>query len=146
MNRDILKINYVAPVFRVADLSRSLGFYQDQLGFTVEFRYEDFYAGVCRDGCRIHLKCSPPAPRDQAAFERDEHIDACIDIQDAEALSATFASAGAAFAVSLRAMPYGTEFCVRDPDGYLLGFVQTSPREARSLDSALPRILHSKHH
>jgi len=26
--------------------------------------------------------------------------------------------------VALRRMPYGTEFYVRDPDGYVLGFVQ----------------------
>jgi hypothetical protein len=24
-------------------------------------------------------------------------------------------------------MPYGTEFYVRDPDGYILGFVESTP-------------------
>ena len=40
---------YVAPVFRVADLARSLAFYRDRLGFDLDFSYEDFYASVCRD-------------------------------------------------------------------------------------------------
>jgi hypothetical protein len=66
-----------------------------------------------------------PAPRDQKAFEREEHIDACVGVQSAETLSAAFASVGISFLVPLRQMPYGMEFYVRDPDGYVLGFVQS---------------------
>jgi predicted enzyme related to lactoylglutathione lyase len=120
-------LSHIAPVFRVADLFRSLAFYRDQLGFTVEFVYESFYAGVCREGCHIHLKCSPATPRDQTAFEREEQIDAYIAVHNAETLAERFASAGVAFVVPLRHMPYGTEFYVRDPDGYVLGFVQSTP-------------------
>ena len=118
-------LSYIAPVLRVSDISRSLAFYRDRLGFAVEFVYESFYAGVCRDGCHIHLKCSAPPPRDQTAFEREEHIDIYISVPSAETLSERFASAGVAFVVPLRHMPYGTEFYVRDPDGYVLGFVQS---------------------
>jgi predicted enzyme related to lactoylglutathione lyase len=120
-------LSHIAPVFRVADLSRSLAFYRDQLGFTVEFVYESFYAGVCREGCHIHLKCSAVTPRDQTAFEREEQIDAHIGVQNAETLAESFASAGVAFVAPLRHMPYGIEFYVRDPDGYVLGFVQSTP-------------------
>jgi predicted enzyme related to lactoylglutathione lyase len=67
-------------------------------------------------------------PRDQAAFERSEFIDACIVVQNAEALSASFKSAGVPFAQPLRQMPYGVEFYVRDPDGYVLGFIQPTPK------------------
>lgn len=117
-------LSYIAPVLRVADLSKSIAFYRDKLGFEVEFNYENFYASVNRDGARIHLSCTAPAQRDQAAFEREEHIDACAVVCGAEALAATFASAGVPFSVPLRQMPYGTEFYVRDPDGYIIGFVQ----------------------
>ena len=120
-------LSHIAPVLRVSDISRSLAFYRDRLGFAVEFVYESFYAGVCRDGCHIHLKCSPPLPRDQTAFEREEHIDIYIGVQSAETLSERFTSAGVAVVVPLRHMPYGTEFYVRDPDGYILGFVESAP-------------------
>jgi catechol 2,3-dioxygenase-like lactoylglutathione lyase family enzyme len=120
-------LTHIAPVFRVSDLSRSLAFYRDRLGFAVEFVYESFYAGVCRDDCHIHFKCSSPTQRDQLTFDREEHIDACIGVHSAETLSQRFASAGVAFVVPLRHMPYGTEFYVRDPDGYVLGFVQSTP-------------------
>jgi predicted enzyme related to lactoylglutathione lyase len=118
-------LTYVAPVLRVSDIARSLAFYRDRLGFAVEFVYESFYAGVCRDGCHIHLKGSPLPPRDEIAFEREEHIDIYIGVQSAETLSERFASAGVAFVAPLRHMPYGTEFYVRDPDGYILGFVES---------------------
>ena len=120
-------LTYVAPVLRVSDIARSLAFYSDRLGFAVEFVYESFYAGVCRDGCHIHLKGSPPPPRDEIAFEREEHIDIYIGVQSAETLSERFASAGVAFVVPLPTCLYGTEFYVRDPDGYILGFVESTP-------------------
>src|SRR5690349_2372040 len=119
MNEPSASLSYIAPVFRVADISRSLAFYCNQLGSVVEFVYEGFYAGVCRDNCHIHLKCAPPAVRDQAAFEAGDHVDVCIGAHNAESLSAHFASKGVPFVVPLREMPYGQEFFVRDPDGYV---------------------------
>jgi catechol 2,3-dioxygenase-like lactoylglutathione lyase family enzyme len=115
-------VEYIAPVFRVTDLGRSLAFYRDKLGFDVEWSYEGFYACVLRDGCRIHLNCAAPTPRDQAGFERAEHLDACVVVKDAGELAAELR--GLEFTVPLRAMPYGREFYVRDPDGYILGFVE----------------------
>ena len=43
-------------------------------------------------------------------------------------LAAGLRSAGVAFALPLRQMPYGRELYLKDPDGYILGFVQ--PAEA----------------
>lgn len=122
-------IAFVAPVLQVADLARSISYYRNQLGFDVEFEYEGFYASVLRDGCRVHLKCAGPAPRDQKAFEAAEHLDACFGVVDAQHLASEFAAAGANFSVGLRGMPYGQEFYVRDPDGYILGFIQSNGPE-----------------
>jgi catechol 2,3-dioxygenase-like lactoylglutathione lyase family enzyme len=118
------RLNYVAPVLQVADLERSLTFYRDRLGFDLEFAYEGFYASVIRDGCRVLLNLAAPPERDQKAFEAAGHLDACFGIGDAEALAKAFASSGPVFSVTLRSMPYGREFYVRDPDGYILGFIQ----------------------
>jgi catechol 2,3-dioxygenase-like lactoylglutathione lyase family enzyme len=127
MSEPIKSLSYIAPVFRVGDISRSLAFYRDQLGFQVDFIFEGFYAGVSRDGCHIHLKHPAPEARDQMAFEQEEHIDVCIGIHSATDLSASFAAADVPFVVPLRHMPYGSEFYIRDPDGYILGFVQSPP-------------------
>ena len=124
MNDRDVSLSHIAPVFRVRDLARSIRFYEEQLGFELDFSYEDFYASVRRDGCYIHLKCALPTARDQAVFERDEELDACVVVSSAEKLAAEFLSAGASFSAPLRTMPYGAEFYVRDPDGYIIGFVQ----------------------
>ncbi len=72
------------------------------------------------------FKCSPPTPRDQSAFEQDERIDVFISTADAGFLSAHFASKGVSFVVPLRQTPYVAEFYLRDPDGHVLGFVQSA--------------------
>lgn len=122
-------LSHIAPVFRVREMARALAFYREQLGFELEFLYEGFYGSVLRDGCHIHLQCGAPAERDQAAFERNEHLDACIVVRDARELSRSLGAAGVSFSVPLRQMPYGMEFYVRDPDGYILGFIQPAPDE-----------------
>lgn len=119
-----MSIQYIAPVLQVASLERSLAFYQERLGFALEFSYEGFYASVWRQGCRLHLSYGTPTPRDQTTVEREERIDVCLGVEDARALYDGFVTAGVPFSVPLRRMPYGTEFYVRDPDGYILGFVQ----------------------
>jgi uncharacterized protein YbjT (DUF2867 family) len=77
----------------------------------------------------IHLSRAQPTARDQAPFEHAEHLDACAVTSDAEALAKEFSAAGATFSVPLRVMPYGVEFYVRDPDGYIIGFAQPTSNE-----------------
>jgi len=120
------RLTGIALVLHVDDLARSITFYRDQLGVDVEFNYEGFYAGMRRESCAIHLKGSGKPQRDQERFEANEEVDALISVIGAEDLYAHYASKGVPFTVKLRQMPYGTEFYVKDPDGYILGFVQAS--------------------
>ena len=52
------KIKKMSPQLLVADIDHSIEFYTKKLGFNVDFRYEDFYAGIIKDGYSIHLKVS----------------------------------------------------------------------------------------
>lgn len=121
MNEPVFQ--YVAPVFCVAVLARSLAYYCDCLGFALEFIHGNFYAGIERDGCRIHLKVAARVARGEAS---SEHIDACLGTRDARDLAAQFARSGAIFVLPLREMPYGREFYLRDPDGNVLAFVESA--------------------
>ena len=40
-----MKIKQMSPQLLVTDLERSLEFYRTELGFEIDFLYEDFYAG-----------------------------------------------------------------------------------------------------
>lgn len=115
---------YAAAVLRVSDLDRALAFYRDTLGFAVAFVHGGFYAGIVRDGCHIHLKQASPHARDVADREGGDHIDVCLGVADASALARQWHVAGATLSMPLREMPYGLEFHVRDPDGYVLACVQ----------------------
>jgi hypothetical protein len=41
-----MHITSIASQLRVTDLERALRFYTEVLGFEVEFRFEEFYAGI----------------------------------------------------------------------------------------------------
>ena len=49
-------ISGVIPQLRTTDLGGSIRFYTEQLGLTLEFRYEDFYAGIRAGHQVFHLK------------------------------------------------------------------------------------------
>jgi predicted enzyme related to lactoylglutathione lyase len=123
----LVGLRYVAPVLRVASVAKATAFYQEKLGFEREFEHAGTYASLRHGASRIHLAQGGRFGRDQAAFEREEQIDACILVDDAAALAKRVGEAGATISVPLRRMPYGVEFYVRDPDGNVLGFVQPSP-------------------
>src|SRR5262245_29637004 len=73
----------IAPQFLVDDLERSIEYYRRCLGFDLDFRYEDFYASVSRDGCAIHLKAAPKVEADRVHRRQQEHLDAHIAVRNA---------------------------------------------------------------
>lgn len=50
------QIKKMSPQLLVSDIDRAIQFYTKKLCFAIDFRYEDFYAGIIKDGCSIHLK------------------------------------------------------------------------------------------
>jgi hypothetical protein len=62
----MVSITAAAPQFLVEKLNDSLRFYEQRLGFSRNFVYEDFSASVCRDGAVIHLKCAPKLAAERA--------------------------------------------------------------------------------
>jgi catechol 2,3-dioxygenase-like lactoylglutathione lyase family enzyme len=112
-----------APQLLVDDLSRTLAFYEQQLGFQRDFVYEDFYASVSRDGAVIHLKCAPKVAGDRAHRKSGEHLDAFLFVAGIRALHDELVGRGAPIVKQLGPRPWGTvDFHVADPDGYLLCF------------------------
>jgi catechol 2,3-dioxygenase-like lactoylglutathione lyase family enzyme len=51
-----MAITGIVPQLRTTDMASSIRFYTEKLGFSVDFEYQDFYAGI-RAGSQIfHLK------------------------------------------------------------------------------------------
>lgn len=51
-----IAISAVVPQLRTTDLESTIRFYTEKLGFEVEFRHRDFYAGIRAGGQVVHLK------------------------------------------------------------------------------------------
>ena len=114
----------MSPLFVVANLEQSIDFYTQKLGFEIDFRYEDFYAGITRDGFSIHLKSGYPANEERTSRRHSEHVDITFAVTDIHDLFEAIKSRQVIIVQTLRQMPYGNEFYIADPDGYILSFLE----------------------
>jgi catechol 2,3-dioxygenase-like lactoylglutathione lyase family enzyme len=113
------------PQLFVADVPRSAQFFEQTLGFSIEYLYGEppFYGLVSRDGIGLNLRCVAPAPIDPALREKESLLAANIVAEGVKALFLEFKKRGADFAQTLTEQPWGaTDFIVRDLDGNLLCF------------------------
>jgi catechol 2,3-dioxygenase-like lactoylglutathione lyase family enzyme len=118
------KIKRMSPLLLVADINRSIEFYTNELGFEVDFRYEDFYAGIIKDGYSIHLKQSDYSMNERKNKKNNEDLNIIFSVNGIEDLYEALSHKPVEFVQSLRNMPYGKEFYIADPDGNLIGFVE----------------------
>lgn len=121
----MVSITAAAPQFLVEKLDDSLAFYQQRLGFSCDFVYENFYASVSRDGAVIHLKCAPKVEAERAHRRTGEHLDAYLAVSGVAELHEELIGRGAPISKPLKHTPWGTlDFYVEDPDGYILCFAE----------------------
>jgi catechol 2,3-dioxygenase-like lactoylglutathione lyase family enzyme len=118
------KIKKMSPQLLVTDVDRSVEFYTKKLGFDVEFRYEDFYAGIIKDGYSIHLKMGNPSIEERKQRRNREDLDIVFSVEGIDDLYEELSTRSVEFTQSLREMPYGKEFYVVDPDGNIIAFLE----------------------
>jgi catechol 2,3-dioxygenase-like lactoylglutathione lyase family enzyme len=113
----------IVPQFLVDDLDRAVAYYRDRLGFSVDFTYDEFYAGISRDGCAIHLKEAEKLAAEREHRRRDEHLDAYIAVTGIRDLYDDLQRRGATVTRPLEERPWAClDFYIEDPDGYILCF------------------------
>src|SRR6185436_2858208 len=119
-----ITIKGMSPQFLVADMNRSIDFYTKQLGFEVAFRYQDFYAGISKDGHSIHLKIGKASEQERQTKRSNEHLDITFSVENIEDAYEDIKTRSAEVIQTLRDMPYGREFYIVDPDGHVLAFLE----------------------
>lgn len=117
-------IKGMSPQLLVADIGRSIAFYTKQLGFELEFQYDDFYAGIIKNGFSIHLKSGHASAEERKNKRKNEDLDIVFSVQDVEVLYATVLTKQVEISQPLCERPYGKEFYIIDPDGYILAFLE----------------------
>ena len=118
------KIKKMSLQLLVVDIERSIEFYTKKLGFQIDFRYEDFYAGIIKDGFSIHLKAGHPLIEERKNKRNNEHLDIIFSVEGIDYLYEEFSSRALEIIQPLRNMPYGKEFYIADPDTYIIAFIE----------------------
>ena len=129
MNRSA--ISHISPCFIVRDVSASVAFYCDRLGFEIaHLAPEDgpFFGIVVRDGAMLMLKAVGVDPLPNSERHPWARWDAYMSVPDPDALAEEFLARGVTFSEPLKDTEDGLRgFELRDPDGYVLFFGR--PRE-----------------
>jgi len=119
------QIKKMSPQLVVADIDHSFEFYTKILGFDPDFRYEDFYLGIIKDSQSIHLKLGNPSIEERKNKRNNEDLDLIFSVTGIEELHAALLNKDIELIQPLREMPYGKEFYVADPDGYIIAFLES---------------------
>ncbi|GGH25405.1 VOC family protein [Dyadobacter endophyticus] len=117
-------IKQITPQLLVFDLEHAISFYVQRLGFTLAFRYEDFYAGIEKDGHAIHLKKDTDAPEQKHVQMPNENLDLIFLVDNLATLFEEISVKDIKIVQPLRQMPYGAEFYIADPDGHVIAFME----------------------
>ncbi|MBB5317540.1 glyoxalase superfamily protein [Tunturibacter empetritectus] len=119
----------VTPILFVRDVKTSAAFFQQKLGFEIDFLHglPPFYGAVSRDGVCLHLRYVQQPFFAQAAAEEKSLIVVSIEVSNVQGLFKEFKSRDVEFAQKITRQAWGgTDFHVRDPDGNVLSFVTYS--------------------
>ena len=118
------KIKKMSPQLLVADINRSIEFYTKKLGFEIDFRYDNFYTGISKDGFSIHLKTGKPSIEERQNKRKNEDLDIVFSVASIEDLYEELTNKLVEFTQPIREMDYGKEFYIIDPDGYIISFLE----------------------
>ncbi len=121
-------LSSVAAHLFVRNIKTSCEFFQNKLGFTVDFVYGDppFYGQVSRDNARLALRYMDEPVFAGDIRAREDLVLASITVASAEEIEHLFLmyqAAGAPFHQTLKPEPWGAKtFIVKDPDDNLILF------------------------
>ena len=107
------RFEHANPILRVEDMSRSVRFYTEKLGFALEEWSGDDFGCVTRDGATIYLSLG-----DQGA----PGTWVWVGVEDVAALYAEYQARGIEIGEPPVNYPWACEMRLRDPDGHVLRF------------------------
>lgn len=117
-----MRIARVVPQLRTTNLAASIRFYTNVLGCTLEFQYEDFYAGLRAGDQIFHLKLVDEPDPSVAFVQKGEHFHLYFET-DVLAAAAELKRNGVRFERDVEDTAWGTrELVVRDDQGHTLYF------------------------
>jgi catechol 2,3-dioxygenase-like lactoylglutathione lyase family enzyme len=120
-----MRISRAIAQLRTTDLEESIRFYTTKLGFTLAFRYEDFYAGIRAGSQLFHLKLVDEKDPSIQFVDKGEHFHLYLETNDAVAAAEALKQNGVRLVKDVHTTPWGRkEFVIHDDQGHTLYFGQ----------------------
>ena len=116
-----MKINTIAPQIRTTDMDSTIRFYTENLGFAVEFNYEDFYAGIRSGSYVIHIKRVDEKDPSVSYVEEGGHLHLYLETDDIESYADNLKKRGVPLVRDIHETAWQTrELVIRDDQGHTL--------------------------
>lgn len=120
-----MSISRVIAQLRTTDLDATIRFYTEQLGFSLAFRHQDFYAGIAVGDQLLHVKRVDSADPSIAFVAAGGHLHLYFETDDVDAYAATLAARRVGLLQPPRDTAWRTrEMALCDDQGHTLYFGQ----------------------
>ena len=103
-----MQISSAISQLRTTDLAESIRFYTTKVGLTLEFQYEDFYAGIRAGSQLFHVKLVDERDPSIEFVDRGEHFHLYLETDDAAAAAEALTQKGARLVKDVHDTPWGT--------------------------------------
>lgn len=120
-----MTVSGLIPQIRTTDLEESIEFYVSKLGFELEFKYSDFYAGIRVGTQSLHLKLADRKDPSIAFVAEEGHLHLYFLTDDVDGEAERLRRNGIFLQRDVANTPWGTrEFSILDNQGHVLCFGQ----------------------
>ena len=120
-----MAIANVITQLRTTNLGQSIRFYTEKLGLTLEFEYEDFYAGIRAGQQVFHLKLVDEKDPSIEFVDKGDHFHLYFWTDDVRATADALKRNGVPLVTDVHETPWGTrELTIKDDQGHTLYFGQ----------------------
>ena len=119
-------MKHAVPILLVRDVKACAAFFQQKLGFTIDFLHglPPFYGAVSRDGVCLHMRYVQQPLFAEMARREKSLLCASIEVSNVRGLFDEFKARGVEFVQTLTKQAWrGTDFQIQDPDGNVISFV-----------------------
>ena len=108
---------------RTTDLAESIRFYTAVVGLTLEFQYEDFYAGIRAGNSVFHLKLVDEKDPSIEFVDEGDHFHLYLETDDVAAAADALKRSGVRLVKDVHDTAWGTrEFVIKDNQGHTVYF------------------------
>lgn len=118
-----MAIKRIVPQIRTTDMASTIRFYTEKLAFTVDFNYQDYYAGLNCGGQHIHVKCVDSPDPSIPYVNEGGHLHLYFETEGVAEFAAELRAKDVSFEKDVHETPWQTrELVIRDDQGHTLYF------------------------